>query len=70
MPPPTDTEMLDWMASHGAYVTRSRDGDNYNVSFRYDPDDDGGDSVPVEGYPQKCYDTPREAIAAAMRFKR
>lgn len=65
-----DTELLDWMIAHSAYLSHSHDGECCNVWFRYDPQDDGGDSVPVEGYPQKCYNTGREAITAAMRFHR
>jgi hypothetical protein len=63
----TDTELLNWMISHGAYLSYSRDGECCNVWFRHDPNDETNDSVPVEGFPQKRYNDPREAIAAAMR---
>lgn len=62
-----DTDRLNWMIAHGAYLSHSRDGEVCNVWFRYEPNDDSGDSVPVEGYPQKCYYDAREAIDAAMR---
>lgn len=63
-----DTERLDWLISRGAYLSLSRDGDVCNVWYSHDPDDDSNGAVPVEGYPQKCHNTAREAIDAAMRF--
>lgn len=65
----TDTERLDWLIAHGAYLSHSRDGDTCNVWLRYDPFDESNDeSVPVEGYPQKCYCDAREAIDAVIKF--
>lgn len=62
-----DKERLDWLVSHGAFISHSRDGEVCNVWFSHDPDDDGGGAVPVEGYPQKCYYYPRAAIDAARK---
>lgn len=63
----TDTDRLNWLIAHGAYLSHSRDGEVCNVWFSYDPDDDSNGAVPVEGYPQKCYHDARAAIDAAMR---
>lgn len=60
-----DTQLLDWLIAHGAFLSHSRDGDLCNVWFSQDPDDDSNGAVPVEGYPQKCYEDARAAIRAA-----
>ena len=61
-----DTDRLNWLIGHSAYLSHSQDGEVCNVWFAHDPNDDGGGAVPVEGYPQKCYYDAREAIDAAM----
>jgi len=66
---PTDTDLLNWMIAHGAYLSHSRDGDVCNVWLSQDPEDDSNGAVPAEGYPQKCYIDAREAIRAAMHRK-
>lgn len=66
---PTDTDMLNWLIAHSAYLSHSRDGEVCNVWFAHDPNDDSNGAVPAEGYPQKCYHDAREAIRAAMRKK-
>lgn len=63
----TDTERLNWLIAHSAYVSYSRDGEVCNVWYRFDPNDDAGDSVPVQGFPQKNYSNPRDAIDACMK---
>lgn len=63
----TDTDRLNWMIAHSAFLSHSRDGEVCNVWFSQDPDDDSNGAVPAEGYPQKCYYDAREAIDAAMR---
>lgn len=68
-PIPTDTDLLNWLIAHSAYLSHSRDMEVCNVWFAHDPDDDGGGAVPAEGYPQKCYYDAREAIRKAMRGK-
>lgn len=60
---------LDWLIAHGAYVSRSRDGEVCNVWFSQDPDDDGNGAVPAEGYPQKCYGDGYAAIDGARKAK-
>jgi len=65
----TNTDRLNWMIAHGAFISHSRDGEVCNVWFSYDPDDDCNGAVPVEGYPQKCYNNAYEAIDAAMKRK-
>lgn len=62
-----DKVRLNWLMANGAYVSHSRDGEVCNVWFSQDPDDDSNGAVPVEGYPQKCYHDPREAIDAAIK---
>ena len=57
----TDKERLEFLNSHGAYISHSRDGEVCNV-WRFDED---GEQEPVEGYPQKCYYDFREAIDKA-----
>lgn len=66
----SDTEMLNWLIANSAYVSHSRDGEVCNVWFDDDPEDESNGPVPVEGYPQKCYYDAREAIAAAMKFRK
>lgn len=55
---------LDFLIQHEAYVSHSRDGESCNVWLRWD--DEGQEGGPVEGYPQKVYHTPDEAIDAAI----
>lgn len=62
----TDTDRLNWLIAHGAFLSYSRDGDCCNVWLSHDPDDDSNGAVPAEGYPQKCYNDPRAAIDAVM----
>ena len=63
-PKQTDEQRLNFMIAYGAYISHSRDGEVCNVWL---PDDlDGNEARPAEGYPQKCYYDPREAIDAAM----
>jgi hypothetical protein len=62
----TDTDRLNWMIAHSAYLSHSRDGEVCNVWLSQDPDDDSNGAVPAQGYPQKCYYDAREAIDAAM----
>jgi len=61
-----DRKRLEWMIANSAFISHSSDGEMCNVWFSHDPEDDGGGPVPVEGYPQKCYHDPREAIDAVM----
>jgi hypothetical protein len=60
----TDTERLDWMISRGAFVTWSKDYEVCNVWLPGERD--GTEERPAEGYPQKNYYEPREAIDAAI----
>lgn len=62
----TDTDRLNWLIAHSAYLSHSRDGEVCNVWFSQDPFDDSNGAVPAEGYPQKCYYDAREAIDAVM----
>lgn len=69
MKPPSDTTLLNWMISHGARISWSRDNEVCNVwVLNYDYDS-GDAEVPAEGYPQKSYYDPREAIKAAMKAR-
>ncbi len=61
---PSDTQMLDWMAQHGAHISYGNDAEYCNVWLPARRD--GTEARPAEGYPQKCYDNPREAIRAAI----
>lgn len=69
MRPPTDTEMLEWMCVDGRYVSHDRDGEYCNVWHNNPIREAAQRSVPVEGFPQKAYRTPREAIIAAMKVQ-
>lgn len=60
-----DTERLDWLAQHGAWIAWGRDGEMCRV-FHHSDDEDGR-AVPFCGWGfGKCYPTAREAIDAAM----
>lgn len=60
-----DTERLDWLAQHGAWIAWGRDGEMCRV-FHHSDDEDGR-AVPFCGWGSgKCYPTAREAIDAAM----
>lgn len=59
-----DVKRLEWMATRGARVTHSMDGEVCNVWMPADRD--GNDEYPAEGYPQKNYYDWREAIDKAM----
>lgn len=62
-----DKARLDWLIAQSAYLSHSRDGEVCNVWFSYDPKDESNGPIPVQGYPQKCYLDPREAIDQARR---
>ena len=64
----SDTERLDFMIAYSARIAHARDGDCCNVWI--ESDECGEHDRPAEGYPQKSYDTAREAIDAAMKFLR
>jgi hypothetical protein len=57
---------LAWMISRSAYISHSRDGEVCSVWMPSDQDD-GQEHMPVEGYPQKCYYDPYEAIDRAIK---
>lgn len=59
----TDTERLNYLISSGAYLAWSEDSEVCTVWIN-NPE---AGPEPVQGYPQKCYLDPREAIDAAMR---
>lgn len=66
---PTDTQMLEWMCRDGRYISHDREGEYCNV-WHDNPDTEATHPrEPVEGYPQKGYRTPREAIIAAMKVQ-
>lgn len=58
----TDSERLEFLSAHGAYISHSSDGENCNVWHR----DDEGNHKPWQGYPQRCYPEHRSAIDACM----
>ena len=62
-----DAERLRWMAESGARVSWSMDGEYCNVWLPAERD--GTESLPAEGYPQKCYDSWHRAIDAAIAAK-
>lgn len=64
-----DSIRLDWIINNNVYLSYSIDGDNCYAQYRFDPDDDSAENVPVEGYPIKMYTNPREAIEAAMKYQ-
>lgn len=66
---PSDSAMLDWLCQGGRYVSHSRDGEFCNVWCANPVEGAAQRTVPVEGFPQKSYRTPREAIAAAMKVQ-
>lgn len=57
---------LMFLIEREAYVSHSRDGEVCNVWFSDDPKCDNNGPVPVEGYPQRCYHDPLEAIDNAI----
>lgn len=59
-----DTELLKWMAEHGAHIAWSMDGESCNVWLPAERD--GTEGRPAEGYPQKHYGDWRQAIDAAI----
>lgn len=66
---PTDTEMLEWMCVDGRYISHDCDGERCNVWCDNPCEGAAQRSVPVEGFPQKSYFTPRAAIIAAMKVQ-
>lgn len=60
----TDTDRLNYLIATEAYFSWSRDSEVCNVWLSSDWD--GEPARPAEGYPQKTYYDPREAIDAAM----
>lgn len=62
-----DAERLRWMAESGARVSWSMDGEYCSVWLPAERD--GTESLPAEGYPQKCYDSWHRAIDAAIAAK-
>jgi len=63
----TDTERLNWIVAHSAFVSHSNDCEVCNVWLSHDNDGDPGEPTPFEGYPQKCYASAREAIDACIK---
>lgn len=58
----TDTQRLDFVAAHSAWVSHSSDGEVCNLWHR----DDDGKPRPMQGYPQRCYNDHRQAIDACL----
>lgn len=59
---PSDSEMLDWMIQHCAWIGWTRDHEYCRV-MKHSGDEDG--AYPVCGWP-RFFDDPKQAIAAAM----
>lgn len=63
---PTDKQRLDWLVTSGACVAHSRDGDCCWLHWAFgDPSDFESETC----FQQGTYDSPREAIDAAMSGK-
>lgn len=63
----SDKDRLDFMIAYSARMSWSRDNEVCNVWVPV-PDSEGDDrEEPAEGWPQKNYYDPREAIDKAMK---
>lgn len=58
-----DAERLDFMSQHSAFISHSLDGDVCSV-WTFDED---GHRIPFRGWPQRSFDSVREAIDDAIR---
>jgi hypothetical protein len=56
---------LDFLSTFGGRISWSRDREVCNVWI--ESDEESEPAKPAEGYPQKCYHDPAEAIDAAIK---